>query len=159
MSISDIRKFYTNGKYSIYQNLPCPKTFQMDNHACISLLDILNHSLAMGIELDLFRSSYYKQMVVHNDDLHHIKRSRDIFKEVYDTNKDNDCNPYVFLLIIWSDDFEVNHTRNNRNSSWLKTVTLIPPPNMTTSKKHTSVICLGCKNQDHSTVKNSSKMS
>jgi len=152
MSIADIRKFYTNGKYSIYQNLPRPKTFQMDNHACISLLDILNHSLAMGIELDLFRSSYYKQMVVHNNDLHHIKRSRDIFKEVYDTNKDNDCDPYVFLLIIWSDDFEVNHTRKNRNSTWLKTVTLLPPPNMTTSKKHTSVICLGRKNQDHSTV-------
>jgi len=58
----------------------------------------------------------------------------------------------MFFLIIWSDDFEVNHTRKNRNSTWLKTVTLIPPPNMTTSKKHTNVICLGRKNLDHSTV-------
>ena len=152
ISIGDIRKFYTNGKYSIYKNLPCPKTFQIDNHACTSLIDILNHSLAMGIEINLFRSSYYKQMIVHNQDLHHIQRSHEILNEVYEENKVNDCDPYVFFLIIWSDDFEVNHTRKNRNSTWLKTVTIIPPPNMTTSKKHTNVVCLGRKNQDHSNV-------
>ena len=68
-SIADIRKFYTTGKYSIYQNLPCQKTFEKDNHACVSISDILNHSLAMGIKIDLFRSSYHKQMAIDNKDL------------------------------------------------------------------------------------------
>ena len=124
----------------------------MDNHACVSISDILNHSLAMGIEIDLFRSSYHKQMAIDNKDLIHVKRSHDILKEVYTNNEENDIDPYVFFLIIWSDDFEVNHTRKNRNSTWLKTVTLLPPPNMTTSKKHTNAICLGRKNQNHSNV-------
>ncbi len=53
-SISDIRKFYTTGKYSIYQNLPTPKIFQLDNHACVSISDIINYSLAIGIEIDLY---------------------------------------------------------------------------------------------------------
>ena len=70
----------------------------------------------------------------------------------HDVNYDNNCDPYVFLIIIWSDDFEVNHTRKNCNSTWLKTVPIVPPPNMSTSKKHTNTICLGRKNQDHSIV-------
>ena len=152
LSMTDIRKFYTSGKYSIYQNLPTPKTFQLDNHACISISDIIDCSLAIGIEIDLYRSSYYKQMAINNNDLHHIKRTYNILKEVHDKNLSQNCDPYVFLVIIWSDDFEVNHTRKNRNSTCLKTLTLVPPPNMSTSKKHTNAICLGRKNQDHSTV-------
>ena len=151
-TIGDIKKFYMSGKYSMYQNLPCPKTFQMDNHACVSITDILCHSLAIGIELNLYKSSYHKQMAIDNKDLYHIRRSHDILKEVYDENKVNNCDPYVVLVIIWSDDFEVNHTRKNSNSTWLKTLTIIPPPNMTTSKKHTNALCIGRKNQDHSTV-------
>ena len=151
-SISDIRKFYTTGKYSIYQNLPTPKIFQLDNHACVSISDIIDYSLAIGIEIDLHRSSYHKQMAINNQDLHHVPQSYNILKKVYDENYHNNCDPYVFLVIIWSDDFEVNHTRKNRNSTWLKTVTLVPPPNMSTSKKHTNAICLGRKNQNHSLV-------
>ena len=151
-SISDIRKFYIKGKFSIYQNLPTPKIFQLDNHACVSISDIIDYSLAIGIEIDLYRSSYHKQMAVDNQDLHHIPQTYTILKRVYDDNHNNNCDPYVFLIIIWSDDFEVNHTRKNRNSTWLKTVTIVPPPNMSTSKKHTNAICLGRKNQDHSVV-------
>ena len=56
-------------------------------------------------------------MVVHNKDLYHIKRRRGILKEVNDNNKGNDCDPYVFFLIICSDDFEVNYTPKNCNST------------------------------------------
>ena len=70
----------------------------MDNHACVSISDFLNHSLAMGIELDLFKSSYYKQMVVNNKDLHHIKQTRQVLKEVYDENKGNNCDPYIYCF-------------------------------------------------------------
>ena len=152
-SISDIRKHYTTGKFAIYQNLPTPKVINMDNHACVSIKSILDHALGMGIEINLFRSSYFKHMAVDNSDLYHIQRSRNIFEECYLQNKQV-CDPYVILLILWSDDFEVNHTRKNRNSTWLKTLTIIPPRNMSTSRKHTHAICLGRKNQDHSFVNN-----
>ena len=95
----------------VYQNLPCPKTFEMDSHACVSISDILNHSLAMGIEIDVFRSSYHKEMAIDNKDLMHVKRSHDILKEVFYSNESTGIDPYVFLLIIWSDGFEVNHTK------------------------------------------------
>ena len=91
-------------------------------------------------------------MAIDNKDLMHVKQSHDILKEVFYSNESTGIDPYIFLLIIWSDDFEVNHTRKNRNSTWLKTVTLVPPANLSTSKKHTNAICLGRKNQDHSIV-------
>ena len=150
-SISDIRKHYTTGKFSVYQNLPTPIVKELDNHACVSIESILDHALGIGIELNLFRSSYYKHMVIDNSDLYHIQRSRTIFEECYSNNSEV-CDPYVILLILWSDDFEVNHTRKNRNSTWLKTLTIVPPRNMNTSRKHTHAICLGRKNQDHSCV-------
>ena len=37
----------------------------MDCHACVAIVDISNHSLAIGIELDLYRSSYHKQMAMN----------------------------------------------------------------------------------------------
>ena len=150
-SLSDIRKHYTTGKFSVYQNLPTPKVEQLDNHAWVSIESTLDHALGIGIELNLFRSSYYKHMAIDNSDLYHIQRSRKIFEECYSNNKAV-CDPYVILLILWSDDFEVNHTRKNRNSTWLKTLTIVPPQNMNTSRKHTHAICLGRKNQDHSFV-------
>ena len=59
-SFGEIKKYYTNGKYSIFQNLPCPKVIQIDNHACVRIESVLDHILAIGIELDLVRSSAYK---------------------------------------------------------------------------------------------------
>ena len=73
----------------------------MDCHTCVSIVDISNHSLAIGIELDLYRSSYHKQMAMNNKDLHHIKQSHDILKEVYYNNQVNNYYPFISFLIIW----------------------------------------------------------
>jgi len=43
-SYQDLRRFYLSGKHSIYKNIPCPKVTQLDNHACVSLLDIITFS-------------------------------------------------------------------------------------------------------------------
>ena len=53
-------------KFSVYQNLPTPKVEQLNNHACVSIKSILDHALGIGIEINLFRSSYYKHMAIDN---------------------------------------------------------------------------------------------
>ena len=53
LSFGEIKKYYTTGKFSIFQNLPCPKVVQIDNHACVRIESVLDHVLAIGIELDL----------------------------------------------------------------------------------------------------------
>ena len=150
-SFGEIKKYYINGKYSIFQNLPCPKVIQIDNHACVRIDSVLDHVLAIGIELDLVRSSAFKTIPIDNSDLLHTQQANKLLKETYSLHVDK-CDPYVIFLELWSDDFQVNHTRKNRNSTWLKTVTFCPPRNMTTSKKHTHAVCLGKKKQSHSYV-------
>ena len=101
--------------------------------------------------MDLIRSSAYKTILIDNSDLLHTRQANTLLKETYSSHCGK-CDPYVIFLELWSDDFQVNHTRKNRNSTWLKTVTFCPPRNMTTSKKHTHAIYLGQKNQSHSYV-------
>ena len=88
--------------YQIFENTTPP--------ASVSIKSILDHALGIGIEMNLFCSSYYKHMAIDNSDLYHIQRSCKIFEECYSNNKAV-CDPYVILLILWSDDFEVNHTQ------------------------------------------------
>ena len=59
------------------------------------------------------------------------------------------------FFLLWSDDFEVNHTRKNKSSTWIKTVTFISPTHSETSVDHTQAICLGCKksNQDRKSTR------
>ena len=150
-SFGEIKKYYTNGKYSIFQNLPCPTVVQIDNHACVRIDSVLDHVLAIGIELDLVRSSAYNTIPIDNSDLLHTQQANKLLKETYSLHVDK-CNPYIIFLELWSDDFQVNHTQKNRNFTWLKTVTFCPPRNMTTSKKHTHAVCLGKKTQSYSYV-------
>ena len=100
--LSDIRKHYIASKFSVYQNFPTPKVEQLDNYACVSIESILDHALGIGIEMNLFCSSYNKHMAIDNSDLYHIQRSRKIFEECYSNNKAV-CDHYVILLILWSD--------------------------------------------------------
>ena len=61
----------SSAKYSIFQNLPCPKVIQIDNHACVRIESALDHVLAIGIELDLVWSSAYNTILIDNSDLLH----------------------------------------------------------------------------------------
>ncbi len=48
-------------------------------------------------------------------------QTEDKYKELVD--------PYVIFLVILSYDFEVNSTRKNKSSTWLKTVTFVNDEN------------------------------
>ena len=60
--------------------------------------------------------------------------------------------PYVFMLVIWPDAFEPNNTRQNKQSIWLKTVTVCTPCSSDTSASHTFALCMGFKNDSHNGV-------
>ena len=53
--------------------------------------------------------------------------------------------PMILYLLFWSDDFEGSMLRKNKNSVWLKTVTICPPHDQVTSTKFTYIIPLVVK--------------
>ena len=61
-------------------------------------------------------------------------------------------NPYILFVTFWSDDFEVNHTRRNRSSTWVKTMTINASKDTAISKHYSTVIALGHKGDNHDTI-------
>ena len=60
------------------------------------------------------------------------KNVQAVVKILHDKHKASNIDPYVLFVTLWSDDFEVNHTRKNRNSTWIKTVTFASTNDMST---------------------------
>lgn len=149
---NDIRKFYTSYKYSIYENIPCPKAFTCDNHACLSLVSIVEKSLSLGINIDMIKVSEFTDRLYDNSSLLNVNFFENMMKKVCEVYKPMKIDPYIFTLVVWSDAFEPNNTRQNKNSIWLKTVTLHPSNSCDTSLNHTFALCMGFKNDDRDNV-------
>ena len=66
--------------------------------------------------------------------------------------RETNIDPHILFVTLWSDDFEVNHTQQNRNSTWIKTITLAADKDMSKSKHHSHIIYLGQKGSNYSTV-------
>ena len=156
LSFSDITKFYTTSQHSIYKNIPSPGVFELDNHACVSIECIINHILSFGVELNTI--DFDTDFICNNDrnsSIEKTKEAEDIINRIKETNNiDDNSNPTVIYIILWSDDFEANVSRKNRNSTWIKTVTVCPPKSHTTSPLYTYPIALGRKGQSHDAVNN-----
>ena len=151
MSLNDIKQFYTTNKNSIFMNLPTPEVVSFENHSYVSLTSIIDHALAHGMEID--------DIQIHNHDFanYNIQKISEcsqaqLIAQNIKTNPYIPENTIVLYLILWSDDFEVNHTRRNKNSTWIKTVTICPPSNLTTSPIYTHPIAIGRKSDCHDNI-------
>ena len=154
ISYNDITKYYMNSQYSVFRNIPCPSVFEIEDHACVSIENIINHMLAFGIELNEINLN--KQFDQLNSRTNSIENTRE-FENIIEKIKTQESNvtklkPIIIYIMIWSDDLKANHTRKNRNSTWIKTVTICPPRSDTTSPLYTYPIAMGRKGQCHDKV-------
>ena len=154
LNYADICKFYTKSKQSISVNIPSPKTVEVDNHSCVSIESIIDHFLAFGVQFNFINSENSVVDPFVNMSITQTKEARDIYDKVCKQHPDlaNSNLPLILYVIIWSDDFEPNQTRKNRNSIWLKTVSICPPTSLKTSSLYTFPIALGRKGQCHDIV-------
>ena len=148
----DLQKFYLTGRHSIYQNIPCPIVLEFDNHACVSIKEIIKYSLITLKDISIVASAEFSQTSYDNSTLLHTMKAKKILSTVYNNYKELSVKPYVIFITLWSDDFEVNQTRKNRNSTWIKTMSLIGSKLSNTSRYHTHLIALGNKGCNHANV-------
>ena len=151
-SFHDLQKFYLSGKHSIYKNIPCPVVTSFDNHACVALPDVVTFALATLDNLSIVQSSNYINIIEDNSSIIHTKICKTILHTINTKHKLNNIDPYVIFVTFWSDDFEVNHTRRNRNSTWIKTMTLIGSKETNTSRFYTQLVAIGNKGINHDNV-------
>ena len=153
-SFQDLRKFYLSGKYSIYQNMPVPIVKSFENHAYVSVMDIISFALGAIDSLLLVECSKYVTQKTDCISMIFCEKARQVVNMLQDKYKTSNIDPLVLFVTLWSDDFEVNHTRKNRNSTWMKTISFAATNNMSTSKYHSHIISLGKKGDDHTPVNN-----
>ena len=148
---SKIRKAYTQGPKSILANLPMPKVTILNGCAYISAKQIVNHLLALGLEVQFFRVGFPEDWLVDGDYVcGFIKEVHDQVKEAMTTNQALSPNTRVAVIRVWSDGFEAHHiiTNTDFNSLQLFTLTLRAPVGKRT-KHHTWPFAL-CFKKNHS---------
>lgn len=147
-TISDGNKFYLSGNNAMKRNLHQPTVFTLENHACVSLKDLIEHLIGNGLDIDIIYQENICNDSVCNpvDSIIQSQAAIDICEEVYG-DRINPPNTLILYVIFWSDDFEVIHTKK-RNSVWIMTVTVSTPHRYSSSPRYNHSLSLGFKGMD-----------
>lgn len=146
-SLQDINAFYIKGKTSIFNAIPTPQILTSTDHAYVTITSVIEYFLAYGYDADYMK---------HTDNLANKKgisacnQAVQIRQEVAKTFYEEV--PLIFYVTFWSDDFEGAMLRKNKKSIWIKTITICPPSNQTTSTKYTYVLAIGRKGSNHDEI-------
>jgi len=151
-SLQDLRRFYLSGNNSIYKNIPCPSVLEVDNHAYVPLKDIINFGFNTLDAISIIRSSDYNKPYTDELSLIHTQKAKHLLMTINQKYAKTDIDPYVMFVTFWSDDFEINHTRRNHSSTWIKTMSFVASKETSISKHYTNVVALGHKNDNHDII-------
>ena len=144
----DISKIYLSGKSSIYNLLPVPKIMHDSEHAFISLFEIIQFHVAFIWKPNMGQEEHSMQ---NNSNIHrnvyncmYARESRQDFEAKHNSKK-RSLN-YLYL-VLWSDDFEPNHIRKNKHSTWIRSVTVYTKDK--SPDENTYILSLGHKSTNH----------
>ena len=155
-SAIDIDRYYLKNSTSIYSNIPIPIITEFHDHACVSIKSVIQHFLYFETEIDGMLidspSNNYKSIITPSSPVLSSIASHKIRAKVSTSLKNSTISPLILYVILWSDDFEPNNVKQNKKSTWIKTITIAPPTGFQTSSKHTYVISLGSKEHNHEEV-------
>ncbi len=124
----DLLDFYLTASYSIVPNLAMPGVCVIDGHAYVSLQEIVAHYMAHGYEYDDLAhpdAAINKHMTI--GETRHAKK---VVKIILRLNGE----VIVIHFEEWQDDFDPSGTKRNKNSVWIKTVRISPPPGQLSSQ-------------------------
>ena len=157
VSAKEVDRYYLKRSTSIVQNVPIPNIIEFDDHACVSIKEIIQHVLYFEIPLDGMLTtktkSNFKQLISSSSIMMNTAISDLIRSEVQNNLPSNsEICPLILSVILWSDDFEPNNIKQHKKSTWLKTITICPPVGYQTSNNHTFIIALGPKDRCHEKV-------
>ena len=139
---SEIRNMITEGKSSMFENLPHPSWHVHDGIAYVSIRDAIQDFLAHGFEIDEIRppdvegvvrtpgESCFAQSILANA----IQRGGGVRPDI------------VLYLILWEDDYEGNNCVVLQNhTAYKKCLTISPSPKQKHPQAYTYPLVLGPK--------------
>lgn len=153
-SYQGMRKTYLEGKNALLPNVPCPFATKLDeNHSYLSIRDMISHFLALNVPLhEMWSNNNYEKRTIKSDSsIYNSKAVMEIMKKV--ENIYNRHSVLVLIGIEFSDDFDPNNSiKSNRQSVWMKSLTISPLTDKMHSMITTYPISFGLKNSNHQIV-------
>jgi hypothetical protein len=152
---SELRNRYLDGRKSMTKFLPIPKVVMMINHSYISITScIVDFILRNENQFDSTRDwrNYYmsSNYDANNLSLKNSKRVKEIVDKAMKREEEQNNLMVPLFLKMWSDDFDPNKSvKNNRQSVWLKTVTIFGFSNNNEIIERTYPIGLSKKGVNH----------
>ena len=129
------------------QKLPRPHIQTDKNHAFISLIDLLRHVFAFGIDCQpILPHKYMVSPVLSSEQ---CKRSQEYLDQCIKDNQ-GEMKCMTVLITDWHDDFEPNsQSKQNRGSVWVYTVTILGPDGTKNKGRYTYPVAIGTKSSNH----------
>ena len=139
------------GKFGIFGNLPHEEVFELEGHACVSLIGLLMHILAHGIPIGFTEQTDMEGDTRDRFNTNGCPAMEELLKCMKDDNPDNKPTKYG-SYILWSDGFVRSFVKQKGNSVWILTITFTDPDGCATSKFHTYCLAIGKSSNDHEPV-------
>ena len=155
-TMTEVRRMILEGAHSILRNFPCPRTYSIGNHACVSLKEVIRLAAGFGAN---FQFCYDSKSKKHNKDgLNGTPAASNLVHDVVNGMKEKGIAESVIVetsigwLYLWSDSFLRCFIKQKDNSVWILTVTLCPPEREKSTGSHTYVLAMGKSSEDHTPV-------
>ena len=107
--MKDIKRFFTNGVHSIMKNFSVLKVFNINNHACVSLEEMIR---IMAGHHGMFGFAWYSQTKEPNQDgLNGTQAMTDLVNDIVNAMKmdglsdESICETSIGWVYFWSDLF------------------------------------------------------
>ena len=138
-------------KYGIFGNLPHEKVIVINNHACISMIGVIQHMMAHQIPIGFTEETDVPGNTRRYENTHGCKAMNELIETMKMLNIT--CIPTKYgSFLLWSDGFVRSFVKQKDNNVWILTITIPDPSGSATSKYHTYCLAVGKSSNDHQLV-------
>ena len=153
-SYTEVRQVIIDGTFSTMVNFPCPRVFEIDGHACVSLKESIQ--IMAGHHGDFQFAWDCEEGERNEEGLNGSAAAAHLVGDVtLALNNGNGLtvgNTNIGWVYLWSDSYLNSFVKQKDNSVWILTATISPSAKDLSKRKFTVVLAIGKSSSDHTKV-------
>ena len=159
---NDVRRIMMEGVNSVFKNFPAPRVFNIANHACVDLKEVIRlaagHGAKFNFAYDPNRDPAPRRNMEGLNGTPAVDQLLDDILAEHIKDSGATEGPDILLktsvgwIYFWSDSFLRCFTKQRENSVWVLTVTICPPEATKSLAAHTHVLAIGKSGENHTPV-------
>ena len=137
--------------FGIRRNLPHEEVAVIADHACVSLIGVLQHMFAHKIPIGFAEETDTEEYRRDRTRTNGCPAMDALLEHMKEQNTENSPTKYGGF-VLWSDGFVRSWIKQKENNVWILTVTFPDLDGSATSKFHTCCLAVGKSSKDHQPV-------